>query len=232
MIPTPTIVHADCREALLHYVAEVDLILTDPPYGVSNKRNAARASAAFSGYSSNKGAWDVPVAANLWVPAAAAALRPGGIFACFGTLGSLAPIFFELEQLNLTFQSHITWHKTNPAPSIHRRMLTHANELVLVYSKGAKWTFDYAYAKSLNHGRQCHNHFDLPCVRKVLGVTRKPPVLCDRLVRLFTKPGDVVLDPFAGSGAIPEAAWRAGRRAVAVEVRDDLCVHMQTLWAA
>jgi DNA modification methylase len=231
------IICGDAVTVLKSLTDEVDLILTDPPYGISNNGNASGASSAFSGYTSNKGEWDVAVPADQWVPPACRILRDGGVFIVFGTFGSLVPIFLELNKIDgMRFQSHITWHKTNPAPSIHRRMLTHANEIILVYSKGAKWTFDYVYAKSIT-GKQLHNHFDdggLPemtfevaAVKKVVGVTRKPPVLCERLVRLFSRPDDVVLDPFAGSGAIPEAARAAGRRVVAIEIQDILCDYMK-----
>ena len=70
---------------------------------------------------------------------------------------------------------------------------------------------------------------EVAAVRKVMGVTRKPPVLCDRLVRLFSRPGDLVLDPYAGSGAIPEAAVKADRRSLAIELNPDLCEYMRKI---
>lgn len=219
----------DCVQVLAGLQAlGADMVLTDPPYGISNRRNANGVSGAFSGYTSDKGEWDVEVPADRWVPLACGALRPGGIFACFGTFGSLVPIYQALEaHPEMQFQSHPTWHKTNPAPSIHRRMLTHANEIILVYSKGPRWTFDYDYGKTINRGKQLHNHFECSAVRKVHGVTRKPPALCEKLIRLFTRPDDLVLDPFAGSGAIPEAAHRAGRRWVAIEINPELAARVR-----
>jgi site-specific DNA-methyltransferase (adenine-specific) len=227
------VIHGDARAILPTITQTVDLVLTDPPFGISNLANASGASSAFSGYTSDKGAWDVEIPAEEWVPQTCRVLRDGGMFVVFGTFGSLVPIFLELKKAGMRFQSHITWHKTNPAPSIHRRMLTHANEIILVFSKGSHWTFDYEYSKTIT-GKQMHNHvemdelcFDVAAVRKVLDVTRKPLILCDRLVRLFSKPGDLVLDPFAGSGAILEAAVGANRRAIAIEVQEKLCEHMR-----
>ena len=217
----------DCRELLTTVHEPVGLILTDPPYGISNASNAGGVSAAFSGYTSDKGGWDIEVPASEWVPLAVATLRPGGLFASFGTYGSLVPIYHALEACGMQFQSHITWHKTNPAPSIHRRMLTAANEIILVYSRGPRWYFDYEYAKKLAGGKQHHNHFDIPAVRKRFGVTRKPPRLCEHLVRLFCRPGDLVLDPFAGSGATLEAAIRAGRAAMGFELNREVYAALQ-----
>lgn len=226
------IITGDCRKKLIQ-IENADMVFTDPPFAVSNKRNE-KPHKGFSGYTSNKGDWDEEVPAHEWVPLACDALKPGGVFACFGTIGSLVPIFRALDSkdgygrqdLGMTFQSHIVWHKTNPAPSIHRRMLTHANEIILVYSKGSKWYFDYAYSKTLNHGKQCHNVFDVPAVRKVMGVTRKPPALCEMIIRLFCPVGGTVLDPFAGSGAIPQAAQKCDRDFIAIEKRKDLVSYM------
>jgi site-specific DNA-methyltransferase (adenine-specific) len=224
------ILMGDCREQLKHVpLGTVAMVLTDPPFGVSNQGNVSGASLDYSGYTSDKGEWDVEVPAQEWVPLAIKTLHPGGIFASFGTFGSLVPVFLELKRLDMRFQSHITWHKTNPAPSIHRRMLTHSNEIILVFSKGSNWVFNYDYSKSLT-GKQMHNHFvdppdltfDVPAVRKQFGVTRKPVNLCEKLIRLFTREGDIILDPFAGSGAILEAAIRSGRQAIAIEKRLDL----------
>lgn len=230
------IIEGDATVELLLLKESVDLLLTDPPFGISNGANSSGASSDFSGYSSDKGNWDVEIPAGQWVPPAVESLRQGGMFAVFGTFGSLVPIFLELKKCQMRFQSHITWHKTNPAPSIHRRMLTHANEIILVFSKGSHWTFDYAYSKTVT-GKQLHNHvemdsvpdftFDIAAVRKVGGVTRKPPVLCDRLIRLFSRPGDLVLDPFVGSGAIVEAAAAAKRRWLAIEIQPDLCSQLR-----
>lgn len=214
---TYILLQGDCREIMPNLVPGADLILTDPPFGISNQNNSSGASSDFSGYTSDKGEWDIEVAATEWVPEACRLLKPNGLFACFGTFGSLVPIFQELEKCSMKFQSHITWHKTNPAPSIHRRMLTHANEIILLFSKGPGWYFDYAYGKSINAGKQLHNHFDCAAVRKQAGVTRKPPELCKKLIQLFCPPDGIVLDPFAGSGAIPEAAKDTGRSYIAIE---------------
>lgn len=232
------IILGNCIQVMNEMTERVDLVLTDPPYGVSNQGNSSGVSREFSGYTSDKGIWDIEISADQWVPAAVNVLRDGGMFVVFGTFGSLVPIYLELTRLSMRFQSHITWHKTNPAPSIHRRMLTHSNEILLVYSKGKQWTFNYDYAKSIT-GKQMHNHFtdepipemtfEIGAVRKEMEVTRKPPTLCDRLVRLFSNPNDLVLDPFAGSGTIPKAAIDADRRAIAIEIQPILCRYMETL---
>jgi DNA modification methylase len=224
--PQLTLIAGDCRAALGEFTAQADLLFTDPPYNISNNRNSNGASRKFSGYSSNKGAWDTECPAEQWVPLAVNALKPGGMFLCFGVFGSLVPIFEQLLDCGMTFQSHIVWHKSNPAPSIHRRMLTHANEIILTFSKGPRWYFDYQYAKSLNNGHQHHNVFTVPAVRKVMGVTRKPPTLCLHLIQLFCPHGGTVLDPFAGTGAIPATALHSGRNAIAIERNQRLVKYM------
>lgn len=207
----------DCVEVTPTIDVVVDFILTDPPYDISNNNNASGISREYSGYTSNKGTWDEKMPAYEWILPVCSLLKDGGILACFGTFGSLVPVYLELEFLQMTFQSHITWHKTNPAPSIHRRMLTHSNEIILVYSKGSNWTFNYDVAKELNDGKQMHNHIEQGAVPKMFGVTRKPVPLCEKLIKIFTNDDDLVFDPFAGSGAILEAASKCGRRAIGIE---------------
>jgi site-specific DNA-methyltransferase (adenine-specific) len=195
----------------------ISMVFTDPPFGIST--NKTRTPNSFSGYQPNKGAWDRVVPATQWVPSCIDALKPGGIFACFGVFGSLVPIWVCLEQdCRMRFQTHITWHKTNPAPCVHRRGLTLANEFILVYSKGANWHFDYAASKRQNHGTQQHNHIDCPAVRRQFGRTVKPPLLLQRYIELYCPRNGTVLDPFAGTGSILDAAQIMKRYSIGIEL--------------
>lgn len=195
----------------LHGVA---MVLTDPPFAVSNDKNVAN---NWNGYTSDKGAWDTTVD-PMWVDRACCALKDGGIFGCFGTFGSLVPVYERLITLGMTFQSHFVWHKANPAPSVHRRMFVHANEIILIYSKGAHWTFNYEESKKLCGGKQMHNVMDAGVCRRVQGRTRKPEKLLTMLIMTLTNKGDTVLDPFCGSGSIVIAADNLGRDAIGIDI--------------
>lgn len=194
------------------------MIFTDPPFGISKKRKNRKRN-LFSGYQENKGAWDEVVPASEWISLAIDRLKDGGIFACFGVFGSLVPIYLECKRLDLRFQTHITWHKTNPAPCVHRRGLTLANEFILVFSKGSHWYFDYKRSKKQNHGKQQHNHIDCPAVRRVDGRTRKPIQLTSRYIELWCRRNGIVLDPFAGTGSLLEAAEFVHRNSIGIEIK-------------
>jgi len=99
------IIHGDCRD-YLPKIKDVSLVITDPPYGISNSTNLNITGGIYSGYTSNKGSWDTKV--TDWVGPACDTLVNGGIFICFGVFGSLIPVFIDLEKYGMKFQSHIT----------------------------------------------------------------------------------------------------------------------------
>lgn len=181
------------------------MCVTDPPFGISNNGT----NNDWIGYRSNKGDWDV-VADVAWVNGVCSRLVDGGTFVTFGVFGSLVPIFIQLEMLGMRFQSHPVWEKSNPAPSVHRRMYTFANELILVYTKGSNWIFNYDIAKNLNGGKQLKNVWRAGSVRRILQRTRKPAYVLDRLILPLTGEGDVVVDPFCGTCSIVERAAHYG----------------------
>lgn len=189
------------------------MVLTDPPFDISNDANKSN---DWNGYTSNKGEWDKQVD-SLWVPLAYELLTDSGIFACFGVFGSLVSVYIELTQLGALFQSHAAYTKTNPAPSIQRRMYTHANELVLIYSKGAGWTYNYQDAKELAGGKQLKNIFDAPVVRRVMGRTIKHHSVLKKLILPLTNEGDYVLDPFCGTCSIGAEALALGRNYIGID---------------
>ncbi len=193
----------------------VDFVFADPPYGISNLRNVSN---SWNGYSSSKGEWDV-VPLGPWVQGACRALRPGGIIVVSGVFGSLIPVWNALCSYGMKFLSHPVWYKTNPVPSIHRRCFTNANELLLVFAKpGRRYTFNYDMAKVLNGGKQMHNVFRLPSARKLGGIISKPEQLVKILVEVFSNVGDVICDPFLGTGTTAVVALRLKRKFIGCDI--------------
>lgn len=212
---TAKFLRGDCREVLKDLPNNsVDLVLTDPPYAISN---GAIVTNTFSGYTSDKGDWDVYVDPKDWVPDCCRVLNPGGIFISFGVFGSLIDIWDELKIAKMNFQSHPVWEKSNPAPSLQRRMLTHANELLLIFSKGKPWYFDYEASKTYNSGKQLKNVFKFSTARKQAGVTRKPVKLISMLIDIFSPVGGMVVDPFVGSGTTVTEALKLNRNGIGFE---------------
>lgn len=194
-----------------------DLILTDPPYGISHGSEKPAGDSTYSAYCSSKGRWDIAPTSQ-WIYQADELLSPKGIIAVCGVYGSLVPVYNAMKDLGYTFLTHFIWHKSNPAPSLHRRMFTLANEIILIYAKGKGYFFDYEVSKEFNDGKQQHNVITMPAVRKVAGVTRKPPNLMDLFVRTLCPPGGFVLDPFCGSGTTVERAMVNGRVGIGIEM--------------
>ena len=203
----------DCHD-IIDSLPGFHMCLTDPPFCVSNDANVDN---EWNGYTSNKGEWDKPVGVE-WIDSVCDKLVGGGLFSSFGVFGSQIPIFQRLEKIGMRFQSHPVWEKSNPAPSIHRRMFTHANEILLVFSKGRKWTFNYDIAKSLNEGKQLKNVWKAGSPRRILGRTRKPLHVLDRLLLPLTCEEDVVVDPFCGTCSIVERAAFHGCEVYGIEI--------------
>lgn len=212
-MPEVTLILGDAIEVMDDYNFTVDLVITDPPFSISNSRNVQN---SWNGYTSKKGDWDETVDA-VWVQKAYHKLKSSGLFTAFGVFGSLVPIYLELESLGATFQSHPVWSKTNPAPSIHRRMYTGANELVLVYSKGAKWTYNYDDAKMLADGKQLKNVWTSSVVKRILGRTIKHPIILQNLIIPLSDKNDTCFDPFCGTSSIGLEAIKLGRNFIGIE---------------
>lgn len=205
---------------------EVTLVFADPPYGISSSFTLDN---SIIGYSPSKGAWDevsqeyVKLCAVNLVQGARRVLLPGGSLVVSGVFGSLIHVWQEALKHGLKFKHHIVWHKTNPAPSVHRRSLVYSNEIILWFVKpGAPWVFNYEIAKEYNRGKQLHDVWSIPAVRKEGGVTRKPPMLLDRIIRILSNEGDIVVDPFLGSGTTGEVATSLSRYFVGYEVQSSL----------
>ena len=195
-------------------INNLNMIITDPPFVISNKKNVTN---KWNGYTSFKGDWDV-VVSNKWVRLCCESLIEGGIFCSFGLFGNLANIYFVLEQLNyMQFLAHPIWEKVNPAPSIHRRIYVNAVEFILIYSKGGNWTFNYEIAKELSSNKQMKNVWKAPVVKRILGRSRKHRSILNNLMLTLTNVGDVILDPFCGSGSIIESVVENGRIAIGVD---------------
>ena len=218
----------------------VDHCITDPPYNVSyrgkkkigwlqtnsmwtdekkfSKMDAEWDSFSESGYESFT---------KMWLSEAARVTKPNGNIMVFGTFHNIYTIGHTLKQLGMKINGSITWYKRNAFPNITRRMLCESTEYVIWAvnndPKAAKnWVFNYDVLKEINDGKQMRNVWDVPLTprsEKAFGKhpNQKPLEVCRRLVLGMTNPGDVVLDPFAGSATIPLVAKMQGRRYIAIE---------------
>lgn len=207
----------DCLEYLKSLPDNcVDLVVTDPPYNVSQKQDVV-----FQGRRIRKdfGAWDygfdpVPVLREL-----KRVLKPTGqIYVFCGTLQ--IPLYLQIFQEGWFFRNFLVWSKTNPPPRLSKTNWVFANEYV-IYAVNEKVKLNRITFNFPSQGAM-KNLFVTPALagperlRKAEGgalhPTQKPLSVLKRLIEASSKPGDVVLDPFMGVGSTAVAARALGRQ--------------------
>jgi site-specific DNA-methyltransferase (adenine-specific) len=216
--------------------ATIDLVFADPPYHLSNGGFSVASGRAVS---VNKGAWDksLGVAADFafhekWLAEVQRLLTPNGTVVVSGTYHSIYKCGFAMENLGYRILNELIWYKPNAAPNLAGRNFAASHETLIWASKGtkSKHTFNYAEMKMFddpkdfikNPGKQMRDVWAIsstPMSEKSHGrhPTQKPLKLLERIVLACSNPGDVVLDPFLGSGTTGVAALRLGRNFVGIE---------------
>jgi site-specific DNA-methyltransferase (adenine-specific) len=241
------LLRGDCLQTLAALPeASVDLVFADPPYFLSNGGSTCQSGKRVAVH---KGGWDASHgvsqdhAFNLaWLSACQRVLKPSGTIWVSGTQHVIFSIGFAMQTLGYHLLNTITWFKPNASPNLACRMFTHSTEIVLWAApkkeKKLLHTFHYRDMKADNGGKQMRDLWAMPepggdqvvwsiptppKSEKSSGrhPTQKPLSLLERVVRAGSSPGQVVLDPFNGSGTTGVAARMAGRRYVGIDVNDE-----------
>lgn len=209
----------------------VDCIWTDPPYLLSNDGITCVAGRMVK---VNKGEWDRSRGIDLdhefnqtWLAACYRILKPGGSIWVTGTLHVYLSVGMAMQQIGFRILNDIVWEKPAPPPNLGCRCFTHSTEILLWATKAKKGgkdrhKFNYEVMKAENGGKQMKNvwRFSTPAEEeKRYGKhpTQKPVALVARCLRATTDPGDLVLDPFAGSGSTGVAALTLDRYFIGYE---------------
>ena len=223
------IYQGDCLEILAAIPAEcVDLIFADPPYFLSNDGITCHAGKMVS---VNKGEWDRSRGPDAnhefnraWLAACQRVLKPNGSIWVSGTAHIIHSVGFAMQQLGFKLLNDISWVKPNPPPNLSCRYFTHSTETLIWAAKNRKsrHTFNYKLMKELAGGKQMKSVWQIPAPdrdEKRFGKhpTQKPVALLERILLAASNEGDLVLDPFMGSGTTVVAALQSRRMAVAVE---------------
>lgn len=231
------VVSGDCLEALAGLDKNcVDLIFADPPYNLSNDGFTCQSGRAVS---VNKGAWDKSQGVELdfefhktWMAACKRVLKPGGSLWVSGTYHNIYACGFALQTLDFHLLNDICWYKPNASPNLSCRVFTASHETLLWARKShkGKHTFNYEAMKLgkfpkddlKKDGKQMRSVWMIPTTptsekRNGKHPTQKPLALLDRIITASSNPGDLVVDPFMGSGTTGVAAVRHGRRFIGIE---------------
>jgi site-specific DNA-methyltransferase (adenine-specific) len=224
------IFQGDCLEILAAIPEScVDLIFADPPYFLSNGGITCHAGRMVS---VNKGSWDRSRGPDAnhefnraWLAACQRVLKPNGSLWVSGTAHVIHSVGFAMQQLGMKLLNDISWVKPNPPPNLSCRYFTHATETLIWAAKNQKsrHTFHYKEMKLLAGGKQMKSVWTIPPPEpweKRFGKhpTQKPVALLERILLASSNPGDLVLDPFLGSGTTALAALRTSRFFRGIEI--------------
>ena len=225
----------DCLEVLAKLPsASVDLVFADPPYNLQLERDLRRPNDTLvDGVDED---WDKFASfadydrfSRAWLAECRRALKPDGAIWVIGSYHNIFRVGAVLQDLGFWIQNDIIWRKTNPMPNFRGRRFTNAHETLIWAARDAKSraTFNYEAMKALNDDLQMRSDWLFPICsgperlkdaagRKV-HPTQKPEALLHRLLLASTNPGDLVLDPFFGTGTTGAVARRVGRRWLGIE---------------
>jgi DNA modification methylase len=231
-----TITVGDCIEELKKLPdSSVDLIFADPPYNMQLKNALYRPDntkvagvddewdkfASFAEYDSFCAAW---------LTECRRVLKDSGTIWVIGSYHNIFRIGTIMLNIGFWILNDVTWHKTNPMPNFLGTRFTNATETLLWCSRGAKdkkYTFNHKLMKKYNGGKQMTSVWSIGlCVGgerlkgedgKKAHSTQKPEELLKRVILSSTKPGDVVLDPFFGTGTTGAVAKKLKRNFVGIE---------------
>lgn len=221
----------------------VDMIFADPPYFLSNGGITCRGGKMVS---VNKASWDklnkesVGVEEKhefnkMWIQLCKRVLKPNGSIWISGTLHNIYSIGMALEQEGYKIINNITWQKTNPPPNLACRCFTHSTETILWAQKDdrkSRHFFNYQAMKDLNGGRQMKDVWTGSLTKpseKTEGKhpTQKPEYLLERIMIASTESGQIVLDPFCGSGTTGVVANKMGRKFIGIDNCEEYLQIMQ-----
>lgn len=222
-----TLIQSDSFYYLKKLASEsMDLIVTDPPYFLSNDGISNH-----SGHmvSVNKGNWDQLQAEQVehfyqkLIQEFQRILKPDGTVWIFGTMHNIYLIGYLLKQYNFKILNNITWQKTNPVPNLSCRMFTHSTETILWAKKSTgKQYFNYDLMKQENGGKQMKDVWTTSTVSKSekrfgKHPTQKPLAVLLRILQASAKSDDLILDPFVGSGTTAVAGRILGLKTIGVD---------------
>ena len=249
--PSARILIGDCVAEMAKLpAASVDLVFADPPYNLQLQGDLKRPDnsrvdavdddwdkfASFSAYDDFTRAWLV---------ACRRAMKPNGTLWVIGSYHNIFRVGALMQDLGFWILNDIVWRKSNPMPNFRGRRFTNAHETLIWAARDAdkrNYTFNYEALKAGNDDIQMRSDWLIPLCTgeerlkggdgKKLHPTQKPEALLARVILAASRPDDLVLDPFCGTGTTGAVARRLRRRFVGIERAADYAAAAEARIAA
>jgi modification methylase len=229
------VIVGDCIKALKGLpAASVDLVFADPPYnlqlssdlmrpnntrvdGVDDEWDKFASFAEYDGFS------------RAWLAECRRVLKPDGAIWVIGSYHNIFRLGAALQDLGFWIQNDVIWRKVNPMPNFRGKRFTNAHETLIWAARDQRTrpTFNYESLKALNDDLQMRSDWLFPICSgperlrdeggRKAHPTQKPEALLHRVLIASTRPGDIVLDPFFGTGTTGAVAKQLGRRFIGIE---------------
>ncbi|TIO90554.1 MAG: site-specific DNA-methyltransferase, partial [Mesorhizobium sp.] len=222
-----TILKGDCVAALDRLPEKsIDVIFADPPYNLQldgdlHRPDQSKVDAVDDDWDRFESFEAYDAFTRAWLLAARRVLKPNGTIWVIGSYHNIFRVGARMQDLGFWILNDVVWRKTNPMPNFRGRRFQNAHETMIWASRGQKskgYTFNYEALKASNDDLQMRSDWLFPICTGAerlkdengnkLHPTQKPEALLARIMMASTKPGDVVLDPFFGSGTTGAVAKR------------------------
>jgi modification methylase len=235
-VSADTIIQGDCLAELEKLPdRSVDLVFADPPYNLQLGGDLLRPDN--SKVDAVDDDWDhfesfeaYDTFTKAWLKECRRILKDDGALWVIGSYHNIFRVGATLQDLGFWILNDIVWRKSNPMPNFKGTRFTNAHETLIWATKsrgGKRYTFNYDAMKMANDELQMRSDWSLPLctgeerLKDETGQkahpTQKPEALLHRVILASTRPGDVILDPFFGTGTTGAAARRLGRRFIGIE---------------
>lgn len=235
-LPVNEIIQGDCVEVLKTFPEKsVDLIFADPPYNLQLRNQLLRPNQTVVDGVDDE--WDqfADVAeydafTRNWLSECRRVLKDDGTIWVIGSYHNIFRVGAIMMDLGYWILNDVIWHKTNPMPNFRGTRFQNATETLIWAKKSVeqtKYTFNYHAMKHLNDEKQMQNVWHIPLCTgperiklngKKVHSTQKPEALLYRVILASSNPGDVVLDPFFGSGTTGAVAKKLKRNYIGIEL--------------
>ena len=239
------ILHGDCIAHLKSLPDNsVDMVFADPPYnmqlgGELQRPDHSKVDAVTDHWDQFETMKAYDELSKAWLHECYRVLKPTGTLWVIGSYHNIYRVGATLMDEGFWILNDVIWRKNNPMPNFRGTRLCNAHETLIWASKGEKnkFTFNYDTLKEMNDGLQMRSDWLIPICNggerlkdadgNKVHTTQKPEALLYRVLMTASKPGDVILDPFFGTGTTGAVAKKMGRHFIGIEREDYYIKHAQ-----